>query len=706
MRNAFVLRPCLAALACCSLLHTGLARADSSDEDDLAAIYGDQTSVSIATGSKQALTRAPAVAWVITAQDIAAMGATTLAQVMESVPGVHVSTLSIGLGNIFGFRGSQTFYNQQVLVLINGIPWTEAYAGDRGIPDQPVYVENIARVEVIRGAGSALYGADAFSGVINIITKNADDFKGTEFGARMGSFNQRETWLLHSATLGPFAAAFYLRTGHTDGQDSRVERDFQSSLDQVFGTHASLAPGHVSAYSAGSDVAADLAAGNWRLRGSYQEREKGLGMGVADNLDPYSHFKSQRSSVDLTYQNSQFAPDWGVSALLSYQNYVLPQANPAYLLFPPGAFGGAFPNGVYGDPARSERHTDASLSAVYSGFSGHKLRLGIGARNEDLYETSELKNFTFVVVPNVGPVLMPLSGVVDASGNPALVYMLPHQRQLKFAYGQDEWSLSKDLTLTAGVRHDNYSDFGGTTNPRLALVWDAAYNVVVKAIYNRAFRAPSFSEQYLINNPVALGNSAVRPETIATSELAVSWAPTPTFKSNLSLYHYQMRDLLKQVPNADPVTGTTAQNTGSQTGRGIEWDGTWDATHNLRLTASVSWQHTSDDATGLDAGTAPHQHVYLRSDWRFAPLWQLGGTLNFVGDRQRESGDTRPAVADYTLIDISLRRERAIGNWDAKLVVQNLLDRDAREPTFAPGSIPNDVPLPGRSVYLQLNYKF
>ncbi len=705
MHYAPAINRCTRVLVCCVLLFPCVALADNSDEDDLAAVYGDQTSVSIATGTKQPLTRAPAVASVITAQDIAAMGATTLGQVMESVPGVHVSKLSIGLGTIFGFRGSQTFNNSQVLVLINGIPWTEGYAGNRGIPDQLVYVENIARIEVIRGSGSALYGADAFSGVINVITKTANDFKGTEVGTRLGSFNTRESWLLHSTALGPFDAAFYLRTGHTDGQNSMVERDFQSTLDPLFGSHASLAPGPVNAYSAGADFAADLATGNWRLRANYQQREKGQGLGLADNLDPYSRYTSQRYGVDLTYQNVQFATDWDVSGLLAYQHYELFRADPAYLLFPAGAFGGAFPNGVYGDPARAERHVDANLSAQYTGITGHKIRLGLGARSEDLYQTSELKNFNFVVVPNVGPVLVPLSAMQDASGNAALVYILPHQRQLAFAYGQDEWSLGKDVTLTAGIRHDNYSDFGGTTNPRVALVWDAAYNLVVKAIYNRAFRAPSFSEQYLINNPVALGNTSVRPETIATSELVFSWAVTPALKSNLSLYHYQMRDILRQVPNADPITGTTAQNSGSQTGRGLEWDGTWDPTRNLRLSASISVQHTTDDASGQDAGLAPHQHVYLRSDWHFAPLWQFSGVLNHVADRRREPGDNRPAIADYATVDVSLRRERAFGNWDVKLVVQNLLDRDAREPTFAPGNIPNDIPLPGRSVYLQLVYK-
>jgi outer membrane receptor for ferrienterochelin and colicins len=698
-------RPGLVLVWCILLWHTEGAWAQNSDEEDLAAVYGDKTSISIATGTRQELSRAPAVASVITAQDIAAMGATTLGQVMESVPGVHVSRQSIALGTIFSFRGIHSFYNPQVLVLINGIPWTEAYAGNRGIPDQLVYVENIARIEVIRGSGSALYGADAFAGVINVITKNADDFKGTEFGTRLGSFNTRESWLLHSTTVGPFDAAFYVRTGHTDGQDSTVQRDFQTTLDGAFGTHASLAPGPLNAYAAGSDLAADLASGNWRMRANYQEREKGLGLGLADTLDPYSRAHSQRTTLDATYQSNQDAQDWDFTGVLAYQDYKVLPSDPAYLLFPPGAFGGAFPNGVYGNPARAERHIDAKLSGLYTGWQGHRIRIGLGGRNENMYQTSEFKNFTFAVIPNVGPALIPLSGLTNASGNPALVYMLPHQRQLTYMFGQDEWSLSKDLTLTAGIRRDNYSDFGGTTNPRAALVWDAAYNLVVKLIYNQAFRAPSFLEQYAINNPVVLGNPSVRPERIASSELVFSWSPHATLQTHVSLYHYQMRDILRQIPNADPITGTTAQNSGSQTGRGLEWEAIWDAGRDLRLTANLSLQQSTDDASGQDAGLAPHRHAYLRGDWRFAPRWQLSGAINHVAGRQREPGDTHAPVADYTTVDLSLGRERLLGNWDVKLVIQNLFDRDAREPTFAPGNIPNDIPLPARTLYLQFNFK-
>jgi len=694
-----------------ALAWTGIAAAQSSEEDDLALAYGDKSSISIATGSQQSIARAPAVATVITAQDIQAMGATDLDQVLESVPGLHVSLSSQANKPLYGFRGIVSVYNPQVLMLVNGIPITNVFLGNRSQAWGGMPLENVARIEVIRGPGSALYGADAYSGVINVITKTATDVQGTEYGLRVGTFSTRDGWIQHGGKLGALDAAFYLRAGHTDGQKGVIQRDLQSSLDTKYGTHASLAPGQINAVRDALDARADLSYERWRFRTGYQQRKVGIGGGLAESLDPNGRALESRLSVDLTYQDANWARNWDVSSTIGYYDIKEKGGDPVFTLFPAGAsgdaFGGPFPNGVIGNPSHSERHTHANVSAFYTGFDAHRLRVGTGVRIEDLYEAQEFKNFNSVAIPGVGTVFVPLSGLVDATGNPALVYMQPHKRHLSYVFAQDEWSIAKDWMLTAGVRHDLYSDFGDTTNPRLALVWDAAYNVIVKAMHGRAFRAPSFGEQYNINNPVSIGNPSLKPEKIATNELAFSWQATSALQTNLSLFQYRMRDIIQFAANAaDPTTGSTAQNTGSQTGRGLELEATWDATRNLRLAGSFSLQRSIDEATGQDAGLAPHKRWFGRADWRIAPSWQLGTTINHVADRKRQSGDARPQIADYTTVDLSLRREKFAGDWDIRASVLNLFNQDAREPTFAPGHISFDLPLPGCAFYIQVQHNF
>ena len=668
-------------------------------------MYGDKQSISIATGSPQKISRAPSVASVITSQDIQAMGATDLDQVLETVPGLHVSLWNAPLNPIYSFRGIHTDYNAQVLMLVNGIPITNVFIGNRGQSWGGMPLENVARVEVIRGPGSALYGADAYSGVINVITKTADDIRGMEYGARAGSFGSRDAWFQYGGKLGALDAALYLRAGHTDGYQGTMDKDFQTTLDGLFNIgKKSLAPGPLASMRDALDARIDLAHQDWRLRVAYQHRLGSIGM-LGGALDPDGRAPENRWYVDLNYQKNNWAPNWDVAGVLGHYDVKNEVGSPAYTLFPAGAFGGAYPTGVIGNPGHYERHSHGSLSALYGGFDNHRVRMGVGFRVEDLYKAKEEKNFNFVVVPNVGPALVPIGSVVDATGNPALVYMLPHKRDLAYAFIQDEWKLAQDWMLTAGVRRDRYSDFGGTTNPRLALVWDATYNLVIKAMHGQAFRAPNFTELYSINNPVTIGNSKLRPETNATSELAFVWQPTGKLQTNLTFFRYRMRDIIRFVPNANPITGSTAQNTGAQVGRGLELEATWDATRTLRLTSSLSLQRSTDQTTDKDAGLAPHKRWFGRADWQFAPLWQFGVVANQVADRKRENGDARDPVPDYTTVDLSLRHEKVAGNWEVRAMVRNLFDRNVREPTFLNSNIPSDLPLPGRGIFVQFQHK-
>lgn len=674
-----------------ALAWSGTAAAELTEEEELALVYGDKATISLATGSRQPIAHAPAVTSAITAQEIEAMGATDLDHALASVPGLHVSMSNVSMKPIYSFRGIHTRQNPQVLMLVNGIPITNVFLGDRSLMWGGMPLENVARIEVIRGPGSALYGADAFSGVINVITKTAANIRGTEYGLRAGSFNTKDAWLQHGGKMGGLDAAFYLRVGDTDGSQGIVPQDAA-----FFAPAASLAPGPLNTARKALDARADLSRDAWRFRAAYQHREVGLGAGLAGALDPNARVPESRLYLDMTYEQTNWASNWDVSGVVGYYDIKERPATPFFTLLPAGALPG-FPAGMLANPSHSERHTHGNISAVYNGFEQHRVRIGTGFRVEDMYETSELKNFDAAG----NPLCLPLGctpPLVQAAGNPALIYLLPHKRNLTYAFAQDEWSFARDWTLTAGVRHDRYSDFGGTTNPRIALVWDAAYNVTVKAMHGTAFRAPSFSEQYSINNPVTIGSPNIKPETIATDELAFSWQATGAIQTNLNFFHYRMRNIIRPV-------GATYQNSGDQAGRGLELEATWDASTDLRLSGNYSLQHSIDSATGKDAGMAPHQRLFARADWQPAPFWHLGTTVNHVAGRMREPGDTRSLVPDYTTVDLTLRREKFAGSWDARAMVTNLFDRKAWEPTFQSAGIPSDLPLPRRAIYLELQHK-
>ncbi len=692
------------------VLISGIAWALDEDELDIADAYGGEQYISIATGGEKLLRLAPAVASVITANDIRQMGATELNQVLETVPGLHVSASTTNFNPVFTIRGIHTDFNSQVLMLINGIPITNVFSGNRGQVWGGMPVQNISRIEVIRGPGSAIYGADAFAGVINVITKTANEIDGLDTGFRAGNFETREGWLQYGGNFSGLDVAFSFQAGSTDGQKRTIDSDAQTFFDSLFGSRASLAPGPVSVGRRYVDTSLDLALDDWRLRLWWQGRDfVGTGPGFAQALDPRGSNTSSRFNADLTYQNDHWFDDWDVTAQFSFFDV----ANRSDLvLFPPGAqfpqFGSrgqitafnTFPDGVLGNPNIFERHYRADFSGTYTGFKNHALRIGAGYRFQDMYKVDDNKNF----FQAGNPFPIPLQPGMNATP-----FISPHSRSDTFAFIQDEWNFWKDWTLTGGVRYDFYSDFGSTVNPRLALVWQTTYSLTSKLIYGRAFRAPSFGEQF--NNqetPAFLGNPSLNPETINTLELAFDYQASNDLRAKLNLFQYWYDDIIRPVANPGSTT-RTFQNAGNQEGYGFELEGQWLPLDYLHFTANYAFQHSQDKRTNTNAGFAPTHHVYGRMDWEFYRDWNLDVQSNWIGDRKRSAFDNRAQVPDYFTVDMSVRGEDIFENLGIVLSVWNLFNSNVREPSppFAnPQSslVPGDFPTIGRSYYFGFTY--
>jgi outer membrane receptor for ferrienterochelin and colicin len=689
----------LSALLLSFSLAANAAADNNEEDDDLKAVYGDKLTVSIATGSQKSLRLAPAVTSVITAADIRAMGATDLDQVMETVAGVHAEKIGANNFSAYVVRGIINELNSQILVLQNGVPMTVLLTGNRSRLWGSYPLQHISRIEIIRGPGSALYGADAYSGVINIITKTSAEIQGTEFGINTGSFSTRDVWIQHGGKLGSVDVAAYFRIGKSAGSAEIVTADAQTGLDRVFGTRASLAPGPLNNGHDAVDAHLDLSYEKWRWRSNFILRDNmGTGTGTSSALDPSGKLKSQRLTSDLSWSDNHIGHDWGLGFNMSYSQYLQRLPSPL-VLYPPGVTfpTGNFPDGIIGAPNTSERQLRVSAYAVYSGWRDHQLRVGVGHDDLNMYDTYEFKNF---LITQAG-LPQPAGAVQTYTG--ALAFLEPHRRKIDYVYAQDEWQFAPDWNLTAGIRHDNFSDVGSTTNPRVALVWEAAYNLTAKLLYGQAFRAPSFNELYSINNPAQRGNSSIQPESIKTLEAALIWQARNDLQAKLNIFQFRMKNLIRTVPNAIKGTGSSYANINSQEGHGVETELNWQASRQLRVSGNYSYQVNTDQTTNQDAGYAPRHHVFARADWQFAQDWLLSPQFNWVAGRRRTVGDLRPPVADYKLIDLSLRTNA--GAWEVSGSIRNLMNVDAREPSFAPGSITNDIPLPKRSFYLQVMYK-
>lgn len=695
---------------------------DGSSEEDLMALYGDEEFITIATGVEQPLHKAPAVVSVVTAKDIERIGATDIDEVLETVPGLHVARDAAGYNPVYTFRGISAQYNPQVLMLINGIPITNLFQGDRNLVWGGMPVQAISKIEVIRGPGSALYGADAFAGVINIVTHEATGEKSFETGVRYGTYNRKELWATGGGTLGEVKYYGAVEALKTDGFDEKITSDLQTVLDSLTGTSASLAPGSVNMERKNLDARIELAYKNLKLRAGAQIRDDaGDGAGASQALALDNAFASDRLNIDLTYENKQFTDNLAIKVQTSYLQ-TSQKVNGNLILFPEGAVVpnlvafnpldpfaalNPFPDGVIGTPEVKERHTRFNFSSFYTGINRHEIGMGAGYYNGDLYEVKESKNYG--IHPITGIPMSPGDPVVDVTDTD-YVFLTESRRENSYVFLQDVWRFMNDWELTAGVRYDHYSDFGDTVNPRLALVWSTSRNLTTKLMYGEAFRAPSFAQTRAINNPLVLGNPELDPEELKSYELAFDYRPSPSVDFNLNMFYYEWEDIIQYVPAPG---GAIAQNNGEQTGHGVEFEVTWQATQHLELTSNFSWQKSKDKNLDEDAAYSPEKQWYMALNWRPLELWNINLQGNWVLDRNRASGanDFRSDVDNYALVDLTVRRKKLWDHFDIALIVKNLFDEDAREPSLAGGMgspvpIENDLPLAGQQILGEIRYQF
>ncbi|PCI65377.1 MAG: TonB-dependent receptor [Piscirickettsiaceae bacterium] len=669
------------------------------DEDSLIEAYGDEEFLYIATGRKQTVSQAPAVASIISAKTIREIGARDIDEALETIPGLHVSYSAGGYNPIYQIRGISSISNPQVLMLINGIPITNIFTGNRSQAWGGMPVENISRIEVIRGPGSALYGADAYAGTINIITKNHTEIDGIEMGASAGSFDEYRGWLQYSDSFAGWNTTFSAQVLDTHGQHEKVEADFQSTLDAIpfLATNASLAPEGVNLGRQSLDTRLDISKNEWQIRLGYQGRRNGkVGAGLFGALDSEGEASADRYNADITYLKSDLIEDWELKAQYSFFNTI---TKSDLVLLPPGANTGAgvFPNGVIAKPDVYERHNRIDLSAFYTGFNNHDIRLGTGFNHQDQYKIEEKRNFSTALVPLVGSVLVPFGSIIDVTNTTP--FNQEKTRKIYYSFVQDAWDFAPDWTLTAGLRYDHYSDFGSTFNPRLALVWQTSYRLTSKLLYGRSFRAPSFAEQFNINNPVVVGNPNLDPETIDTYELAFDYNASENLRVGLNFFYYNMKDIIRFNP-------ITANNTGEQTGHGLEFEVNWKASKNLNVNGNYAYQSSEDKDTNSDAADAPQQQLYVRANYSLTPIWSVNTQLNHVMDRQRAATDLRTDIDDYTIVNLTLRAKEFARGYGFAVSARNLFDEDAREPSLAPGVIPNDLPLAGRGLFVELRKSF
>jgi len=707
------------------LIFCASATVRSAPEEDIALTF-DAQFVSIATGGQKELSRVPAVATVITAENIVQMGALNLDQVLESVPGLHVTLSSVRLTPVYSIRGIQSDIGPHVLMLVNGVPITQMWQGDRGLLST-LPVADIARVEIIRGPGSAVYGADAFAGVINVITKSAAEINGTSISATTGSFDTKQASILHGKTYDDLDITFSMQYLGTDGDDDRIiDEDGQTVWDTGLGTNASLAPGPLDTHAKRLDTRIEFRWDNWQLRAwNWRQKDLGVGPGLAQALDPNGYAEVNNWLIDANYKDEDIAPDFGFESKISFMDITniteqvlfprgafLPIGADGNLNLVPGAPGTiTFTDGMIGNPEIYEQHYRADAAVFWTGLENHRFRFSVGAFYVEL-QGKETKNYGPGVITAADLLEGTVGGTLTDVSGTEYSYAPNQNRTVYYLSVQDEWYLAADWDLTAGIRYDRYSDFGDTFNPRAALIWHPSYSLSTKLLYGQAFRAPSFQELYAQNNPIKLGNENLKPENIKTLELAMDYQHTFEQRYAASIFAYEIDNQIVYVSSGGGVP--QAQNVGRQEGSGFELEMQWSATYTLDILANYAYQKPRDKTNNSDAPDSPQQQAYIKVNWRFLPGWNLNAQATRVMQRARAKStdpilnDTRAEIDDYTQVDLAIRKTDIADHWDITLRISNVFDSNVYEPSPSEVRlfVPGDYPMAGRSYYATVKYRF
>jgi outer membrane cobalamin receptor len=647
-----------------ALLVSSPARANEAD--DLAEVLAQPviggSRLAAASKYEQDAAEAPSIVYVRTGGEILAQGYRTLADVLESLPGVHLR--QDRSYTYVGVRGIERpgDYSSRLLLLIDGIRVNEAiYDSATAGREFPLDVGLIDRVEFIPGPGSALYGSNAVLGVVNIVTRTASQLPGAAASLELGSTARRKLAASWGGDLGPARLLIGLASERSRGHDSLYFPAYDNAEN-----NNGLAVGRDAERS--DKLFAKARWGELSLTALLSERLKADPTGAygvlfntrSDSLDRYA-------LADLAYGHR-----WGESQEVYARLGVAGYGYRGY--------------GVYGTaqspvPAVTEadaRWLSGELRYVWSGWAGH--RILVGAEFQDNWH-QRLYSADLDPAPQV---------YTDSA--------MHSSRHSLFV--NDEWQLAAPLRLNLGLRGDRQLDGRFTVTPRAAALWSASPQWNFKLQRGSAFREPNVSETSYQDSGQAT-NAGLKVESVRSTELTALWRPTSRFDASASWYRLDLSDSINFIDLPDGQQAYA--NTGNARARGVELEATLQWSSALRLRGSWSRQRTHDLDSGATLSDSPRSvsklMATLAGPW---PGSTLGLNLLRIGERLSLAGER---LDPYLRLNAQLNLAPPGERWFVGFGLTNLAGARYADPA-GPEHLVDTLAQDGRQFRAQFGWGF
>lgn len=607
---------------------------------------------------------APSLVTVVTAEQIQKYGYRTLADILRGVGGFYVTyDRNYSYVGVRGF-GRPGDYNTRILLLLDGHRLNDsvyglAYVGSEFLLD----VDLIERVEVIRGPTSSLFGSNAFFAVINVIPKRGTEYRGAELSTSLASFASYQG----RATYGNrFANTDVLLSGtyYTSAGQDLFFPEFNSPQTNYGLAHNADDDRYRSFFG-------QLAFSNITLRAATSVREKGIptaAFGTVFNTPATRTFDSQRSFA--TQYHASFADRGDLTLLGSYGFF---SYDGRYVWFDPAVASAVMnADGCRGEWLSTEARLTRSLPRR------NKVTVGMEFRN-DLRQDQ----FSFDVQPYVS-------------------YLNDHRGSWTWAlYAQDEILLSSRFVLNLGFRHDQYSTFGGSSNPRAALIFRPGAATSIKLLYGTAFRAPSAYELYY-RGFTFKENPNLRPETIRTFEVVVQQDLNRHLQIAISGYHNKIDKLVEQT--IDPADELQVfRNLGNVASRGLEVELSAKWLTGIEGHASYNLQRTTDRANAQVLSNSPLHLAKLGLSVPLARNRLFASFDSWYMSRRRTLAGS--SIGGFAIFNATLFSRNLGKHADVSASLYNIFDKNYADPG-AEDHIQNALQQDGRTFRLRLAFHF
>lgn len=674
-------------LLAATVLHAGAAMAavpNDSERDALLALLNQQTA--IATKTKLNADYVPGIVTVLLGSDLEARGYRSVWQALALVPGIDTFLDTTGHKRL-SIRGiGDTRLSGNVKIMLNGVA-VNATKDSMADPVLDLPIEQVQRIEVIRGPGSVIHGEYAYSGVINVVTRK----EGRRAYGTVGSNGTVGGGLLLSREdpKRQWQIGLNLAATKSDGGRERTGPDALSNTTPSLTTD-SYAPGPANTAQESGSAILNLGYKDFSLLAQWSADGQGDHYGVNSILPPPQNRIATRNSYSTVTARQTLEPSAGWRVELSLGWRETEQTDNRLYLGPSQAFGGGPGPGIVLDSTYRESRIDGGMDLHWSGWQRHRLLLGLSHSEVRVDESSETIN------------LDPATGLPSPTMNTFATGVAPGTRRLIDAIMlQDEFRYSELFTLTTGLRYDHYSDAGNRLTPRIAGVWRLDEHHIVKAQYAQAFRPPDFNE-------VKLGGD-IRPSIIDTYEIGYI-RKYETAQTRFNVFYSKLSNLIIYDGSVNQYVNTDHART-----QGAELEQTLLLTSTVSLNGNLSYADTEDSQTGQPIPGAAKWLANLGLTKHFTPDSRLSLQYRYVGDRQREVLDPRGALAGYQTLDATFTLNNAgYRGLTLRGGVQNLFDATVRYPASMTTdnlgkpivSYINDLPGPGRTWWLQMSYRY